>query len=84
MFFRLLRVIRCLEQGGTFDTLDNGLVNERLVTAHLVDNDIVLLFDVLVLTVHQPEQNNDDCRQHRYDADEHEDNSGCLHNYVLK
>ena len=76
----LIREIRGLEQGGTVDTLADGLVDERLVTAYFVDDDIVLLLEVLVLAVHQPQQNNDQCRQHRYDADQHEDDCGCLHN----
>ena len=39
---RKIRAIRCLEQGGTADALADGFVDERLVAAHLVDNDIVL------------------------------------------
>ena len=37
------------EQGGAVDALGHGLVDERLVAAHLVDDDVVLLSEVLVL-----------------------------------
>ena len=58
------------------------LVDERLVAAHLVDDDVVLLPEVIVLAVILPEQNDDQCRQHRYDADQQEDDCGCLHRSV--
>ena len=61
------------KQGGPIDALADGLVDEPLVAAHLMDDDIVLCSEVLVLAVHQPQQNDDDCCQHCYNADQHED-----------
>ena len=68
------------EQGGTVDAILHSLVDERLIAAYLMDDDVVLQLDVLVLAMHQPKQNDNDCRQHRYNADEHKDDCGCLHN----